>query len=330
MKKTLAAAVILTIAVAAVCAFSNRERTYSADIFALDTYISLQIRAGKNGGDILDECENRIKELERLFSHTIDESDISKINRHAGDGTFVPVSRETIEVLTLSKEIYTESDGAFDITVAPLVNLWNVTAENPRVPSDGEIQNIKALICGDDIIIDSAANSVRLRKSGQQISLGASAKGYITDELIRLLKERRITSAILNLGGNTAAVGTKPDGSLWRVGVQSPDDSAELLGVLSVSDKCVITSGDYERYFMQNGTRYHHIIDPKTGYPSQNSLRSVTVIGTNGAVADCLSTACFILGKDKSVPLLEKYGCCAIFCDSDMNTEYVGDVVLEK
>lgn len=331
MKKVIVFAVIITaVLTAAAYNFLNREKTYSVDIFALDTYINLQINAGKDGDDILAECTDRIKTLERLFSHTIDESDISKINRRAGDGTFVQVSRETMEIIKISKELYEQSGGAFDITAAPAVNLWDVTGENPRVPSESDVRSAKELICADGIITDYSLNAVRLRKNGQQISLGAVAKGYITDDIIGLLKERGVDSAILNLGGNTAAIGTKPNGKPWRVGIRSPDDADKLLGVLSVADKCVITSGDYERCFVYDGVRYHHIIDPETGCPARSGVRSVTVIGDNAAVADCLSTTCFILGREKSEPLLEKYGFCAVFCDDDMNLEYVGEVRLEN
>lgn len=304
-------------------------KTYSADIFALDTYISLKINTDGNGDDILNECKNEIYRLEKLLSHTIADSDISKINKNAGNGEFVTVSKETVEVIESAKDIYENSDGALDITLAPVINLWDITSENPSVPQNDDISACLSLIGTDGIIIDKAINGVRLENIGQGINLGAIAKGYISDKIVAVLKKHNVGSAILNLGGNTVTIGTKPNSKPWLVGIKSPDNSEKLLTTLKIQDKCVVTSGDYERYFIDNGIRYHHIIDPKTGYPSNSGIRSVTIIADNCTVADGLSTACFILGIEKSRSLLDKYGCSAIFCDNNMNITTVGDVELE-
>ena len=148
---------------------------------------------------------------------------------------------------------------------------------------------------------DKETSTVSFKKDGVQIDLGGIAKGYTSSRIMDIYREKGVTSGLVNLGGNAQVFGTKPDGSLWRVAVQSPDSEDEYLGVLEAKDKAIITSGGYERYFEKDGVTYHHIIDPATGYPAENGLISVTIVSTDGTLADGLSTSLFVMGKDKAV-----------------------------
>jgi len=333
---TLFAAAALVLALTAVLYQLNNSavKTYTKDYFALDTYISIRINAPEKQSGyisaILEECEHTTRTLEAMLSHTVEDSDISKINRIAGSGAFTAINKETAEIISIAKEINTLSGGAFDITVAPLVDLWDIKSENPTVPDFSAISAATALADSNSVTLDTQNSLCRLEKSGQKILLGAIAKGYIADRLTDIILGAGIESAIINLGGNTVAIGNKPDGSDWTVGIQHPDKNNKLLGRLSVSDKSVVTSGDYERYFIKDNKRYHHIINPHTGYPAESGLRSVTIVSDYSTIADALSTACFILGKDKSRPLLEQYNCSAIFCDTDMNITTYGNILFEK
>lgn len=327
-KKIIAVCTAVVLVTAAVIFYNARQKNdeyTSIDFFALDTFINLKIEKSRQSDKILKKCEDKVHKLEKMLSYTDSESDISRINSHAGDGEWVSVNKETMEVVKTAVRIAQMSDGALDITVAPLIDLWDIKSENPKVPSNENIEKGKTLINYNDVLIDESTDSIRLKNANQAIALGAIAKGYIGDKVTEVLRENGVNSAILNLGGNTIALGGKANGSDWVVGIQNPNNENELLGKLNINNKCVVTSGDYERYFVEDGKRYHHILDPKTGYPADSGYRSVTIIGEKSMIADGLSTACFILGKDKSGDLLNSFGYSAIFCDKDMNISYIGN-----
>ena len=175
---------------------------------------------------------------------------------------------------------------------------------------------------------DKETSTVSFKKDGVQIDLGGIAKGYTSSRIMDIYKEKGVTSGLVNLGGNAQVFGTKPDDSLWRVAVQSPDSEDEYLGVLETKDKAIITSGGYERYFEKDGVRYHHILDPRTGYPADSGLMQVTIICDDSVIGDALSTACFVLGLDEGMNLAAKYGVNAIFVDTDKNIWYNNPDVL--
>ena len=268
----------------------------SADVFAMDTYMNLKAY-GQNADAAVTEAESRIYELERTFSVTNESSDIWKIN-HA-DGQSVSVSEDTVSVLQTAQQMHIESGGALCISLYPVLRAWGFTTGAYRIPSDNKISNL--LNYCDDTKISLSGQSVQCPEE-TEIDLGAVAKGYTGDAVMEIMREHHISSAIINLGGNVQTLGSKPDGSAWTVGITDPFAPDSLIGTVSVTDKAVITSGNYERYFTgDDGRQYWHILDPSTGSPADNGLVSVTVIGGCGAECDALSTALFVEGAEQAV-----------------------------
>ena len=268
---------------------------HSRDVFAMDTYMNLT--AYGDAEDSLAAAEQTITALEKKLSVTDAGSEIYAAN-HA-DGQAVPISEDTAEILHMAETVSAESGGALQISLFPLVQAWGFTTNQYRVPDADERSALLENV--DDSRISFDDNSLRI-PAAMQIDLGALAKGYAGDKAAALLRERGITSAILNLGGNVQAIGRKPDGSKWKVGIADPFGGEELLGTVSVADCAVITSGSYERYFIdEDGEKRWHIMDPADGCPADNGLVSVTVIGSSGLRCDALSTALFVEGTEKAV-----------------------------
>ena len=290
MGKKVCLLVLILLWLPALNCFASEKTT--KEIFAMDTHISITVY-GDIDPEALDAAEALLTEREQLWSVTLKESDIGRINDSGGNA--VDVSEETVEIVSYALRMAESTGGAFDPTVYPLVRAWGFTTDEYRVPSQAEIDGLLSLV--DFGAVSVEAGSVSLA-AGMQIDLGGIAKGYAGDEAVNLLKQYGAVSAMISLGGNVHVIGGKPDGSAWKIGVKSPADGS-LLGVLSVRDRCVITSGAYERYFIaDDGTKYGHIIDPDTGYPADNGVLSVTVVGTEGGRCDALSTALFVMGAD--------------------------------
>ncbi len=286
------------------------ETAHSAAGFACDTVVTVTAYAPQ---ETVDATLRICADYEKILSKTAAGSDIDRLNR--ANGAPVEVQPETAALLALAVEIGTASGGAFDVSIAPASALWDFKAEVPQIPDENALLAACGRIDYRSIVIDG--NTVTL-KNGAEIDLGGIAKGYIADCVAAYLRRQGVTSACINMGGNVVLIGTKPDGSAWTVGVRDPNGTPEQSEeVLTLSDAAVVTSGTYERGFDLDGVRYHHILDPKTGMPVQNGLASVTVIGTQSALCDALSTACFVLGEEKSRPVLERYGVRAIFLYAD-------------
>lgn len=275
------------------CSENNRNvQKFVQTEFLLGTIVTLTVY--DENADSLDGAFELCRKYENILSSNIEGSDVWRIN-HA-EGSSVSVSSETAELIELSLEFSRMTDGAFDITVAPLSVLWNFSGESPSVPSQDSISALLPLV--DYTCIDIDGNTVTL-PAGRSIELGAIAKGYISDKLCEYFKECGTYAAIVNLGGNVATVGTKPDGSDWQIGVRDPyGDTSSNACTLFLDETSVVTSGIYERCFEQDGILYHHILDPHSGYPVNNDLASVTVICQNGARADALSTTLFLMGYE--------------------------------
>lgn len=300
MKKitTLLFLFLITLCGCANSAESSSEDTkeYSRDIFAMDTYMYLKVY-GEHADTALGYSSEQILSLEELFSVTSEKSDIWAINHSNGEP--VSVSDDTIAVLNKAIEIGGKTNGALDVTIYPLLTEWGFTTDTQQVPTDDIIADKLKLI--DYTKISVKGNTVQL-PDNMQIDFGALAKGYTSDCVTEILKENGVKSALVNLGGNVHAVGTKPDGTLWKVGVQNPFSPSEQVCILEIADKAVITSGNYERFFTdENGRKYWHILDSADGFPADNGLVSVTIVGENGLLCDALSTALFVLGTDKAV-----------------------------
>lgn len=264
------------------------------DVFAMDTL--LQLRAyGANADEALRDAEETVHAAEACWSVTLADSELYRVN-HSG-GQPVELSDETAKLLDFTLQMAKQTDGALDPTVYPALTAWGFTTGEYRVPTDGELREKCALI--DYRRVELQNNTVRL-PVGAMLDFGAVAKGYVGDLLAEQLKEAGISHALLSLGGNVQAVGTRPDGKDWQVGVRDPQGD-DTVGTLAVRDAAVVTSGNYERAFTApDGTRYGHILDPATGRPVQNGLASVTVTAPQGKLCDALSTALFVMGAERA------------------------------
>lgn len=283
----------------------EKEITAEGQGFYMGTFVVLKA-SGANAETAVEQGMARIKELEEKMSVNIPDSEISQLNRAAGQTDFVPLSTDTLHTLRSGLKYAQLSQGAFDITIGPLIQAWGNFMQEAQIPAPEEIEQIKKLVNYHDLEINKKENSARLKKNGQRIDLGGIAKGYAADEVIKILKEMGIQSAFVNLGGNVVALGGKPDGSSWKVGIRNPKIQEEsLIAVLTVKDKTIVTSGDYERNFEEKGVRYHHIVDPQTGYPSRSGLTSVTIVTKSSMEADALSTAAFVLGLSDGMKLIQ-------------------------
>ena len=300
------------------CASGSGAEAYSTDFFAMDTFMSVKV-LGDNGEALAQACESEVNQLESVLSRTREDSEIWKVN-HA-DGAPVALSEDGTDVLAKALALSQATGGAYDPTVAPLTDLWGIGTENARVPAQSEIDAALALVGTDKVHEDGGTVTV---DAGTEIDLGGIAKGYAADRCAAILRDGE-ADGLLVLGGNIYAVGTN-GGKDWVIGIADPDDSANYLAAIAVHDQSVVTSGDYERYFEQDGKRYHHIFDPATGYPADSGLRSVTVIDANSTRADAYTTALFIMGLDKGMAFCEENGVAAVFVTADKQVYTTGAV----
>jgi len=282
------------------CSITKKE-PLSKTGFYFDTIITITLYDSKND-KILNTCFDYCKEFENLVSRTIESSEISMINQ--ANGQPVEVSDTTIELLKKGIEFGELTDGAFDITIAPLSELWTFKNNPGNIPSESEIIETLSHVNYKNIVIEG--NSVTLTDPKAAIDLGGIAKGYIADQLKEYLLSEGVTSAIINLGGNVLTIGEKPDGTSFNIGIQKPfDEQNATITSVQVKDSSVVTSGSYERYFVLNDTIYHHILNTETGYPCDNELLSVTILSEESVDGDALSTSCFALGLEKGRKLIE-------------------------
>lgn len=305
------------------CGCQIKNDMAEIQMFAMDTFIDLKAQ-GENGEKALLEAEKEINRLEKLFSPTIEQSEIFVINQYAAKQT-VNVSKDTFDLIEKAKEYCNITEGAFDITIAPVVKAWGFTEEVKRVPSDEEIQQKLQLVDNNKLHIDKQNSTVYLEYENMSIDLGGIAKGYASDKVNEILKKNDVSSAVISLGGNVSVTGKRPDGTKWRIAVQDPMNSEGYVGILNVEDTSVITSGVYQRFFEQDGKKYHHIIDTKTGKPTQTGLLSVTIVCDDGAMADALSTSVMVAGLQKGSELWRKLGNFGMIVITDSNEMYISE-----
>ena len=287
------------------CRAQANDIVSTDETFLMDTIVT-QTVYGENSKQIIDETVDRMKEIESTYSSYLEGSVVSKINENAGIAP-VSVDSEERNVIKRCVTFSEQSDGLFDLTISPLVKLWNITGDEPHLPSDEEIAKAQALIDYRNVLIDDKAGTVYLTQPGMELDFGATVKGYAVQKVLELYRESGITGGILSLGGNVAAFGTKPDGTSFRTGIRDPKGTAaDYFAILELNDQVIATSGAYERYFEQDGKIYHHILNPKTGYPCDSDLLSVTVVSEDGLLCDYLSTLFYMLGKDAVVDHLEE------------------------
>lgn len=289
---------------------------------------------------LLDDCLALCDKYELVFSRTNEKSELYKLNHRkdtsdkdtntdrqttpypvSGTADTWHISEDLAALLSEGLDITRESDGAFDIAIAPLTSLWDFTAEDPKVPDDAAIQKVLPLCSSDGVTIDG--QDITLPFDDIQFDVGAIAKGYIADRLKDFLVKKGVNSAIINLGGNVLCIGSKPDGTPFKVGIQKPfADRNETEAVMDITGKSVVSSGIYERCFKQGGKLYHHILNPQTGYPYDNGLISVTIISDQSVDGDALSTTCFALGLEDGLKFAEKKGVQAVFITEDYELHY--------
>ncbi len=272
---------------------------------------------------VLDKAFARVRDIHNRMTTEGTESEVDKINQQAGIAP-VPVTPDVFEVIKTALDFSRLTDGAFDITVGPIVKLWGIGTDHEQLPPPEKIKALLPLVNWKWVRLNQADHSVYLEKKGMGIDLGGIAKGYAADEAKRILAENGVKHAILDFGGNILVMGTKPDGSNWRIGIQTPFKTrGSYLGIVTTADKSVVTSGPYERYFIKNGTMYHHIINPKTGYPVQRHLTSTTIYSGVSMICDGLSTSIFVMGlQDGSALIRELKGVDAIFVTDENKVYY--------
>lgn len=257
--------------------------------------------------DSLDVVCNEIARIEAILSRFSHDSEIGRVNRSAGLRR-ENVSLETFDVLSEAVEFSRLFPGCFDVTIAPLVVLWNWARASSVQPDAASIAQVLPLVNYRDVLLDPAKMTAGLRAAGQSIDLGGIGKGFAADKIREVFKRFGIISAYSNLGGNVVTLGTKPDGGSWHIGIQHPRQEKGLIGSVAVVDQTVVTSGDYQRYFIDNqGRRCHHILDTRTGYPAESGLISVSIVSENSVAADALSTIVFVAGMEKGLEFLRSF-----------------------
>lgn len=278
-------------------------------LFLFDTFITINAWCTPQ---IMQKVQNRCEFFESTFSRTREGSDVWRINQAAGNP--IEVQSETADCIRRSLVYSDLSDGLFDITIGGVTELWDFS--NEIIPSRAELsQAIKHI---DYRTIQVKGNTVTLADPQSKIDLGGIAKGYIADDLARLFKAEGVSSALINLGGNVYALGTKPTGESWTIGVQDPNgQQGSYFATIAATDLSVVTSGLYERYFDKEGVRYHHILDPRTGYPAQTDLLSCSIASADSTQADALATVGFLVRKDKLLSLCEQLGVDALTQDAE-------------
>lgn len=296
----------------------NSDQEYTDEVFAMDTYMTLTAY-GENAQEAVEAGIAEIQRLDDLLSTGKETSEVAQINQNGGG----VLSEDTEYLVKRALDIYQSTNGAFDISIYPVMQLWGFTTGNFAVPSESDLAAKLALVDAGKITLseENGQTSISLPE-GMEIDLGGIAKGYTSGRVMEVMKSYGIESAVINLGGNAHVLGNKTDGSQWRVGIQDPNDTDGYLGGVSVTDKAIITSGGYERYFVDEdtGVKYHHIIDPKTGYSANNGLISVTIVSADSTLADGLSTSLFVLGTQDAITYCEEH-CVADGFDAIMEDE---------
>ena len=313
MKRIAALFLALGMVLTAGCAEKDQDEPEQREVFAMDTAMVLTVY-GEDAFRAANAAEEEICRLDSLLSRTNEASKVSLLN--SAGGKMVPVGVALCDLIQTAAT-YTElTEGAFDITIAPVVSAWGFTTDHYQVPDPEELETLLTYVGMEHVHLSgkSSASSGYENASldpGTQIDLGGIAKGYASDRLAAIFQEHEIPRALASLGGNVLAWGSKADGAAWRVGIQDPNapsDPNAYVGILQLTDAFAVTSGSYERKFEVDGTTYHHILDPATGYPAESGLLSVTAVSSDGMLADGLSTACYVMGAEQSVRLWREHG----------------------
>jgi thiamine biosynthesis lipoprotein len=287
------------------CSTQN-SRIYKTSRVLMGTFVEVTISGqGENAPRAAEAIFEEIKRIENLTSFHKN-SNLTEINAASGQGPF-KADPELLKLITMSFQFAEKSGGAFDPTIGPVCKLWQFSGGGePRLPEKAEIQDGLARVGWNRVKIDAEEGTITLPESGMALDLGGIAKGYTLDKAADVIRKLRIASALVNIGGDVLVIGEREPGKLWRIGVQDPRDPNGIIAVAGLKDKVIVTSGDYERYFIQNDKRYHHLLDPSTGYPA-DKLRSVTVVGSYGTTAEAVSVSMFVMGAQHGLKYLQSF-----------------------
>ena len=296
---------------------ASNEKSVSQTSFKLDTIVTITLYDWTDG-DTITQAMKEIDRLENLLSVEKQGSDLYRLAENAGKN-WVDIAPETQDVLEMAQKYWELSGGYFDVTAGPLIDLWDIHDGQGHYPTKEELEKTLPLISSKRLLVKEG--EAYLTEPGMKADLGAIAKGFIADKVKDFLLAKGVKHAVIDLGRNILLIGSKTDGSDYRIGIQDPfSEEGSVYAVLKASDKSIVTSGVYERYFMYNGLRYHHILDPFTGFPAENGVVSVTILSDNSAQGDALSTTCLLLGEDKGLALIESLpGVEAMFITADGN-----------
>ena len=289
------------------------DGVYTAEDFIMDTTVRQQIY-GEYAARACESASDLMRRIEDRMSFFRSGSDIRALNEAAGTGGPVPVCADTMTVLRAARDYAEQSDGAFDVTAAPLSVYWREAAAggdgrpDSKLPDEEALRRVRRLVGSDGLRLFPEAGTAMLEKKHSAVDLGGIAKGFAADRVVELYRAMGIAAALVNLGGNVKTLGRKPDGQPWIIGLQDPDEARGVyFGLLRVGGTSVVTSGAYERFVKIAGERYHHIMDPRSGRPARAGLSSATVIAEDSMRADALSTAIFVLGRERAGRLLSAY-----------------------
>jgi thiamine biosynthesis lipoprotein len=294
---------------------SQKEKVYRKSSILMDTVVTITVGSDSkiHAEDAIDKAFSEIEKLGKLFDFYSSESEVSLINKNAGISE-QKVSPEVLEILDRALFISEKTGGAFDVTIGPVITLYDFYKKIK--PEENDIKRNLPLVNYRELIIDKNKSTVFLSKKGMLVDLGGIAKGYAADKAVETLKRNGIHSGIVSVAGDIKCFGLKPDGKPWKIGIRNPraEGPEDIMATVNLSDMAISTSGDYERYFILNGKRYHHLVSPKTGHPAEE-CRSVTVMAKKGVLADAFATGVFILGPERGLKVLEKAGFDGVIVD---------------
>lgn len=309
MEKIIKIISFILITVAATSACSRTDGLYKDTRVIMGTYVTITaVKDGLTEKQVTDAVNAGFSEITRvdeLMSTYKPESELSRINAGAGIAP-VKAEPEVIDTIADAVRIAKMTDGAFDPTVGPVVRLWKIGGDDARLPEAAEIKKALRLVGYENIVVDRGAGTVFIKKKGMSLDLGAIAKGYAADLAVDAMKKKGVRGGIVAVAGDLKLFGRRPDGSPWKVGVEHPREKEGILAKLELTDVATSTSGDYERFFIKDGVRYHHIMDPKTGYPAKGMM-SVTVVAKESWLADSMATGLFVTGPEKARRLAETH-----------------------